>query len=383
MMFRPKNALFSTSAIAMPRTNFSAMATTVKISEFWIERKKRGDDTTCWKLASPMKVASRPIDLSVKEIQMAVPNGQTTRTAITIRTGASSSQPSAESRCQNGRPDTAARDCSRAVEMPEERVAIEVMPSAVLVLLVDLVDLFGRHLERFLGLLVVADDRLEHARDHVRRLHLGHRLVRDVRPVDRLARLRQLDADLQPGLVERLVVVVGLRRRSPLRLRPVVLVVLLVVQEEEEILRLVAEWAVGTDAHRDGADALHPHIRPGGNQVRAHTREHIRLVVANPGRDAQRVEGEDRAAGLEGVVVAGLVPGQDARREHLLVGEAVGDDLDDLDGFLLEVAEGRVLALIVGDAHAVRLQHVDPAVAVRGVAERLAQAERAGRPLRL
>src|SRR5215212_1285259 len=57
---------------------------------------------------------------------------------------------------------------------------------AVLVLLVDLVDLFGRDLERLFWLLIVAHDRLEHARDHEGCLDLGHGLVRDVRPVDRL-----------------------------------------------------------------------------------------------------------------------------------------------------------------------------------------------------
>src|SRR5687768_16731041 len=62
-------------------------------------RPKRGEETTWAKLASPIHSASRPIDLFVKEIQTAVMNGHTTRTNITINTGASRSQPSATSRC--------------------------------------------------------------------------------------------------------------------------------------------------------------------------------------------------------------------------------------------------------------------------------------------
>src|SRR5262252_3769019 len=130
-----------------------------------------------------MKVASRPIDLSVNEIQMAVMNGQITSPSITSRAGASSSQPRIIS-CRSSPPRPAAMDGPWAgAETPEVEVAI----SGALVFLVDLIDLVGGGLERLLRLLVVADHGLEHPWDHERVLHLGPGLILQIREGGRLA----------------------------------------------------------------------------------------------------------------------------------------------------------------------------------------------------
>src|SRR3954451_23964576 len=226
-MLRPKNALLSTSAIAMPSTNFSESATTVKIREWRSARAKRGFVMTVTKFDSPTNVASWPIVLLVNEIQIAVVNGQITSPSMISRAGASSTQPRIIS-CRSSPPRAVARAGSRAgVETPEEYEAT----SGALVLLVDLVELVGGGLERLLRLLVVADHGLEHARDHERRVQLGPGRVLEVRPGRRLALLRQFHAHLEPRLAEGRVVVLVLQRRAPLRLWPVVLVILLVIQE--------------------------------------------------------------------------------------------------------------------------------------------------------